>query len=447
MFNLKKKITRKKTLFILLIACFSATLFSQNLVSTEPSNRNMIMEEFTGKNCQFCPDGHKRAQNLMNANPDRVFAINVHQGGFAAGSPNYTTQYGNALASQAGMGKSGTGYPAGTVNRQAFEGEPLMGSSYFLYDRTRWASCVSKGLAEPSCLNIAAKGNIDTLTRKLVLYVEVYYTGDAVEETNKLTVAMLQNEILGPQDGGSTWYPEMMLNGLYRHQHMLRSYVTGTQWGMDITPTTEGSFWFYTFNYDIPENINNIEVVLTNLDFIVFVAENEQKIITGAKASIEFGDDFSNPTILASTDGNGTIFPSGEKIFIESSRATYTFSPKPDYEIDEVLINGEPVESDSTNYTFLSIEKNYTIHVTFKFKEIVGIEESDSNSISISPNPVNDKLFITGLYEKLEIFSLSGQLLVTAYNQPSVDVNHLAKGIYFVKIQSNGNVTTHKVVK
>jgi len=276
----------KKIFSFLLVACFTATLFGQTIVSTTPANRNMVLEELTGKTCQYCPDGHKRAQQLMNQYPGRFFAINVHQGGYASGTPNYTTPYGNALASQAGMGQNNTGYPAGTVNRQVFTGVSVMGASYFLYDRDKWANCAAIGLAEPSCCNVAAAGTLDWNTRHLTLLVEVYYTGNGVGTTNKLTVAMLQSEILGPQTGASQWYPEMMVGSEYRHMHMLRDFITGTQWGMDVSPVTAGSFWSYTFEYDIPQHFNNIDVILENLEFIVFVTENEKKIITGAEAAV-----------------------------------------------------------------------------------------------------------------------------------------------------------------
>jgi len=436
----------KKLLTLFIVVCFSSTLFSQTIVSTTPTDRNAILEEFTGKTCPYCPDGHKRAQQLMNNYPDRFFAINIHQGMYATGTPNYTTPYGNALAAKAGMGASGTGYPGGTVNRQAFENVAVMGSSQYLYDRGKWGSCAYYTLNEPSCLNVAAKGRIDTVVRRLDLLVEVYYTGDAEELTNKLTVAMLQNEILGPQSGASQWYPEMLVDGQYRHMHMLRDFVTGTQWGMDVTPTTTGTFWSHNFVYDIPEKFNNIPVVLANLEFIVFVAENETKIITGADAEIEFGVYYTSQKIMASAGENGTISPIGEKIYIKGEKAEYKFTPKKNYKVDEVLIDGEPIELEQpTSYTFPSVDKDYTIHVTFK--PIVGIDEIQIPSISIAPNPVTDKLFITGMYDKLEIFSISGQLITTEYNNPEIEVTHLLKGFYVVKIHLAGEVHTCKFVK
>jgi len=79
--------------------------------------------------------------------------------------------------------------------------------------------------------------------------------------------------------------------------------------------------------------------------------------------------------------------------------------------------------------------------------KLVSIKDVNEVAISIAPNPVNDRLYVTGMYDKLEVISISGQVLTTVYNQPSVDVSRLAKGIYFVKIQSNGQTTTFKVVK
>ena len=99
----------------LLLSAFSLTAQTPQFVSTEPANRNVVIEEFTGVNCGFCPDGHRIVREYQEANPGRVFAINIHQGGYAA---LYTTQWGDAIANQTGL----QGYPAGTVNRHLFSG-------------------------------------------------------------------------------------------------------------------------------------------------------------------------------------------------------------------------------------------------------------------------------------------------------------------------------------
>ena len=73
----------KKTL-LLLVAAMLTTMFasaqvSDTIVSTTPSNKNVVLEEYTGVNCTWCPDGHKRANQLKASHPGRVCLINIHQ--------------------------------------------------------------------------------------------------------------------------------------------------------------------------------------------------------------------------------------------------------------------------------------------------------------------------------------------------------------------------------
>ena len=77
-------------LFAAMLGCF--IMNAQQFVSTEPSNKNVIIEEFTGRNCGYCPDGHAIANQICANNPGRVWAVNIHTGGFSPTSyPNLNT--------------------------------------------------------------------------------------------------------------------------------------------------------------------------------------------------------------------------------------------------------------------------------------------------------------------------------------------------------------------
>ena len=786
----------KKIFIFLFVACFATTLFAQTIVSTEPSNKNFILEEYTGTNCTYCPDGHKIANQIMTNNPGRAWAINIHQGGYSGNNPDYKTEWGNALANQYSINS----YPNGTCNR---------GSA--TVNRTAWASQCANTLAQPSPVNVAATATIDWNTRLLTVYVEVFYTGDAANPTNKLNVALLQNNVLGPQVGGQQYFPAMMRFGKYQHMHMLRHLLTG-QWGAEIPATTTASFYSNTFTYTIPAHIRNVPLCLEDLEVLAFVCEGNKTILTGCKADLtiengptcfgridmiedkivavcdgsnsaicyirnandfevnsvelaysigggtpdyyvwsrktiapqsfdtihlptfllapnlsqdlmvtitkfndlncnfsysqafkkevvigetqmklvittdrycsettfkifnpdgtillqggpwtdlggngttvrefnftptmegchrlevydaygdginagygagnvkildnagtqiyynngQFGSkltatvylgetaditatsgtngtivpinattypvgsrakysfvpnahyevdevfiddepigrfqptsytfpdvdkDYSirvtyrlmplisatagengtispvgetyhatgsspvfvftpapnyeveevfidgapmglaqassftfpalnkdytihvtfklMPSITASAGGNGTISPMGENYYATGTSAEYIFTPNSNYEVEEVFVDDVPMGlAQATSYTFPVVDKNYRIHVTFKL--ILGIKDVNGVLISVAPNPVNDKLWVIGTYDKLEIFSIAGQLLTTAYNQPVIDVDNLIKGIYFVKIQTNGQVCTFKVIK
>src|SRR5690625_3024744 len=276
----------RKILLSIALLC-SAGLFAQNLVSTTPQNKKVVLEEFTGINCVFCPDGHRISQAIKDQNPDDVFLINVHVGGFAnpgSGQPDFRTSFGTALANQSGL----QGYPSGTVNRHVFSG------STTALGRGSWAAAANIILQQESYVNIAGTAEIDVLTNELNVTVEVYYTGDSPEATNKLNVALLQDNTLGPQTGGN-------MGNNYVHMHRLVHFLTG-QWGEDVTNTTEGSFEEFTFTYEIPNDYRDIDVVLEDLRVVAYLAEGNQEILTGAEMQLNYlnvpGNDIAINKIL-----------------------------------------------------------------------------------------------------------------------------------------------------
>ena len=269
----------KKILSLVVLAFLSVfTVMAQNeqFVSTEVSNKNVVLEEYTGINCGYCPDGHKIANQIANAHPGRVSVINVHAGSYAANT--YTTQFGNALANQTGL----TGYPSGTINRHVFSG------SNTALNREYWSARATTILNQTSPVNIAARGTLDWNTRELNITVQLYYTADEENATNKLNVAILQDNVIGSQSGASL-NPAQQVGTQYRHMHMLRHLITG-QWGEDITTTTQGSFVEKNYTYTIPASLgspNAIAAKLEDLHFVAFVAQGQQEILTGCEVEIE----------------------------------------------------------------------------------------------------------------------------------------------------------------
>jgi hypothetical protein len=261
---------KKKLLLLLFFVAFSS--YSQTIVSTTPQNKKVILEEFTGINCQFCPAGHTIANAIKNANPADVFLINIHVGGFstpAAGQPDFRTSFGTAIANQSGL----TGYPAGTVNRTAFAGLSQNGSTGTAMGRNNWTNASNQTRNQSSYVNVATTASINVNTRLLTVFVEAYYTGNSPVSSNRLNVALLQNNTLGPQSSGG-------LGDNYPHQHRLVHMVTG-QWGDTYTTTTAGTLVTRTYTYTIPSAYNNIPAELGDFEIVAFVAEGQQKIISG----------------------------------------------------------------------------------------------------------------------------------------------------------------------
>lgn len=252
----------------------------------QPQKRIAVIEEYTGINCGYCPEGHKIVNNIMKQNQGKVFAVNIHAGGYAANT--YTTTEGNAYAREADI----KGYPAGSVNRHLFKNYAQDGG--LAMSRGDFSAATKKVLDMSSPVNIAATASINKQTRELKVKVRGYYTADALDaseqplEKNSLYVLLLQDSVMGQQSGASA-NPEQVIDGRYCHMHMLRASINGT-WGEDIAPVTAGSHFVKEYTYSIPEKIgtDKVTAVLEHMKVLVFIAEGHKEIYTAAEPEIQF---------------------------------------------------------------------------------------------------------------------------------------------------------------
>lgn len=255
---------KKISLALMAVLAFSFSLKAQQYVSTTPANRNVLLEEFTGRNCGYCPDGHVIANGIAEAHPERFWAMNIHAGGFSPTSfPNLNTDDGLTINNGFGI----SSYPNGVVNRTTSTG----------IGRNQWTSYTNSQLDQAAECNVDGMVVINPTTRLATITVEVYYTGNSSQSTNYLTVAMLQDSIWGSQSSGAS-NPSQWNGSQYCHLHVLRDIITDV-WGDEINPTTQGTLVTKTYTYEIPEQIgtpNPVEVDLDNIFFLAYVTEQHQ---------------------------------------------------------------------------------------------------------------------------------------------------------------------------
>jgi hypothetical protein len=366
--KMKKALLASASLFL------SVAAMAQLPVSTTPSNKNVILEEFTGIHCVYCPDGHKRAEQIRSANPNDVFLVNIHTGGYAtpqAGEPDFRTAYGTALAGQSGL----TGYPSGTVNRHVFSG------SSTAMGRGDWAAASGTILGQASYVNVALEADIDVATRVMTVDLEAYFTANGASSMN-INVVVTQNNVEGPQTGGSTYNPGNVLpNGNYNHGHMLRHMITG-QWGDVITNTTMGSTITKQYMWTIPMDINGVSVEIGDLQVIGFIVEGQQEIITGAEGPISFT--VPAGTILVDLETANQMSPPSDlcatsitpKVYITNNE-TATCSG---YEISYSIDGGAPVVETVTT----ALAGGSSVSHTFQPATISGGAHSISYDIALT---------------------------------------------------------------
>ena len=245
-------------------------------VSTEPQSTNVLIEGLTGLGCKFCPEGHRLCDELAEEYPGKLFVINVHTGLYAEGkNPDYTTDEGYTLLRTLGA----EGFPSAYVNRYAWKSGGSANSTYFV-GRGVFRSCAEQLMNKdlPAMANIAAKATLNKSTKKLKITTQICFTRTPDHDTATayvLNVALVQNNIKGPQQGAESGYPALWDGTNYTHNHMLRAYINGLKGEtIEYKGTGKEHVIQKVFSYPIPAKLGkgNIPVVPEDLEVICYVS-------------------------------------------------------------------------------------------------------------------------------------------------------------------------------
>ena len=276
-----------KNTFSALGLLLTTGLLAQLPVSQLPENKNVVLEEFTGIYCTFCPDGHRLANEFKAANPGDVILVNIHAGSFASpngNDPDFRTIHGTLIAGSAGI----VGYPAGSINRRYFPQYSQGGGTAM--SRGSWASAGSTIISEASYVNIAMDAVYDIGTNKIHVDVEMYLTGNIPSGGGlSLVVALLQNNIEGPQVGAGSNPSQVLPNGKYNHSHMLRDLLSPSRFG-DVIDFSSGPMATKSLVYDVPSDIAGIATVPADMEVVAYLLETPSyEIITGCESVMQVG--------------------------------------------------------------------------------------------------------------------------------------------------------------
>ncbi|SEH07581.1 T9SS type A sorting domain-containing protein [Candidatus Venteria ishoeyi] len=398
-----------RKIVLLICVVISLNLYvsnAQTMVITTPQHTNVVLEEYTGINCGYCPDGHAKAEALSAANPGRVVLVNIHTGSFAtpgAGQPDYTTIFGDALNNAMSV----SSYPAGTINRRIF---PEIGSTQSL-SRSVWASVANEVFPTQSPVNVGFTSVFDTATRELSVMVELYYTLNSAVSSNYLQIALLENHVIGYQGGTGG-------SSNYDHKHMLRWLLTG-QWGVEIPTTTLGSIYTDTITYTVPPEFD-----VSNCDVAVYVAESHFNILTGVQAAADGGiHDGSTATYT------GTLSLAGNNVAEGSSGSVTSFTSS--------MESSLPGDEDFT----VSLSTSNAPADWSAVFSVDGTDYSTASTISFS-NYIPQDIIVKvtpGATNALAKYTLEVQSVTYPTTPLKVQEFHVIKGISDLVVNSTGS--------
>ena len=75
------------------------------------------------------------------------------------------------------------------------------------------------------------------------------------------------------------------------------------------------------------------------------------------------------------------------------------------------------------------------------------VPENAEEAIAMYPNPVRDRLTVKAEnLHSVEVFNLVGQMVMVSTSSV-IDMSDLNQGVYFVRVMTDGNAITKRIVK
>lgn len=192
---------------------------------------------------------------------------------------------------------------------------------------------------------------------------------------------------------------------------------------------------------------------LSNFYLISLVAETDSG--SGIKVDYINIETFADSgfIVAASTNGFGSISPDGISHFNAGDSAVFTITPRLNYVVDTVYVNGKSVTIDGDSFKISNISANHTLYATFVPK--IGIEQPEyaDSKISIYPNPTRDNVVLTNNHSGITYFTvydISGKAITTGsilpYAQTNVCTTNLRKSIYLIRFLNSEFEKTEKLI-
>ncbi|MFD1551639.1 hypothetical protein DNU06_02955 [Putridiphycobacter roseus] len=243
------------------------------------ATRNVLIEDFTGHKCSFCPAAATEAKNIAEANPGRVFIASIHASPNASGTSDFqsvapsgnkyttdfTTAEGKEIAGYLSNIQGGiVGNPTGTVNRS------LNSNGEIFHSASTWSTTTDSLLNTPLLVNIQAKSNYFEATRGLFIHAQIEFL-TALTGEYAVVIYALENEVIDWQKVLSDDVED------YKHHEVHRGNVfAGETFGRVFVngDVIAGQKFEKDFTYNVPAGITNAD-----MHFLVYVYDKSTEEI------------------------------------------------------------------------------------------------------------------------------------------------------------------------
>lgn len=244
--------------------------FSQNT----NTNRNVLIEDFTGHKCVFCPAAADLAHQLHEADPSRVYIASIHAGPDGIGDfqsvspPDYPLDFTNPQGVEIGLyfGENDGGFPGnprGAVNR--------FNNGTIFQSPTQWTSMVNDQLSSNNLkVNIQSELNYYEQTKGAFLHVELDPIDASVTEKLGIVVYLLEDSLVGDQKMSDNSH-----NSSYIHRDIHRGNLNGNSFGRPVSSDDlNGDKYYFNYSFIVPDQLDE-QYNASNMHLLIYAFNTE----------------------------------------------------------------------------------------------------------------------------------------------------------------------------
>jgi len=222
-------------LVTLVVAACSNVDESDRYIYIKPTQakRCVLIEDFTGQNCVFCPYATDVIETLQKQyGADTVIAVGIHSGKFGVYPSDGVVGLRTATGDEYYNYWKIQSQPNGVVDR-----------SYGVMDYTMWTAIVNYDLQQTPPVSLSVNNTYNKADGSVDINVQAI--GTTGTTTGKLQVWVVEDSIKAYQ----IMPPQGTRNDNYIHNHVFRAAVNGT-WGDDVN-VAEGEVVDRTYHYQL----------------------------------------------------------------------------------------------------------------------------------------------------------------------------------------------------
>lgn len=276
--------------------------------------RKVILEDFTGTWCGFCPRGTTTMNNTLAAYPN-VIGMAVHNG--SSNAMAIGNIYANTLDDV-----NTYGYPGGMVDRWKFPQQ-----SNLVFSTSVWTSYSYNRTNVTSPVNISIASTFNSVTRQCDVTVTASFVGAATAYSGgdfRMSAILVEDGITGTgvgynqtnylgqgcssPDPNSPWYTFPCTIVGFVHDHVARYNMAGgtaaQAWGLSgVVPNSvsAGQSFTHTFTYTLPTAWNDQKMKVVAFVSNYHPTNVNQRDILNANETIDLN---STVGVNEITDGN-----------------------------------------------------------------------------------------------------------------------------------------------